>query len=91
MSCRKPRLAYDLMQHETLSVNLDADPFDVTVYLRLLDIDRQHVTLDSLRVVRLEKGVVVEVTAKFPYKTWSDFILPTRLTHVFAHCVPKYF
>jgi len=54
------------MQHETLSVNLDADPLDVTVYLRLFDVNRQHVALDSLRVVRLEKGIVVEVAAKFP-------------------------
>lgn len=57
-------VAYDLMQHETLSVNFDANPLDVTVYLGLLDIDRQHMTLDSLGVVSLEKGIIVEVAAK---------------------------
>lgn len=52
---------YDLVQHETLPVNLDADPFDVAVNFWLGNVDREHISLHGRGIMREEQGVVVEV------------------------------
>lgn len=52
------------MQHEALSVDLDADPFDVPVYRRVGHVDREHISSDGFRFIRLEEGIVVKVAKR---------------------------
>lgn len=49
------------MQHETLTMNFDADPFDVSIYLWVCDVDGYHEPIYGLVVVRLVQGIVVKV------------------------------
>jgi hypothetical protein len=49
------------MQHETLSVNFHADPFDITIHFGRIYVYRDHIPLHCLIVIRLEEGVVVKV------------------------------
>lgn len=57
-------LTYDLMQHETLAMDLDADPLDVTVNLWLGDVDRDDVSAGVPRLEVLHERVVVEVAKR---------------------------
>jgi hypothetical protein len=38
--------ADDLMKHETLAVNLDRDPLDIAIYLRVPHVNSDHEPLD---------------------------------------------
>lgn len=61
LMCENRAGAYDLMKHEALSVNFDRDPLDVTVQLRITNVDRDHETLNRPVVERFADGVVVEI------------------------------
>lgn len=55
---------HNLMKHETLAVNLHRYPFDVAVYLRVLDFEFEHVPFDRTIAEWLSDGEIVEVAVR---------------------------
>lgn len=49
------------MKHETLSVDLDGNPFNLSIYLGFLHLKLDHKPLDRSVIKRLANSVVVEV------------------------------
>lgn len=54
--------AYDLVKHETLSVDFDRYPFDIPIQLGITDVDLYHKSLDGTVIERFADGVIVIVT-----------------------------
>jgi hypothetical protein len=52
---------YDLVEHETLTVDLNRDPLDLTYYHRVIHLQRNHVSLDRSIVEWFGQRVVVKV------------------------------
>jgi hypothetical protein len=55
----------DLVQHEALTMYLDAEPFNIPIHLWLSHIDIDHVPVDCFVIVWLEERKVVEVAERF--------------------------
>jgi hypothetical protein len=55
---------YDLVKHETLTVDLDRDPLDIAIYRGISDINGDHESLDRTVVERFSDSVIVEVATE---------------------------